>query len=59
MQKALFIVTAILIANTTFAFASGGTHEVQSYYRGDGTYVEEHLSGNPGSGIHCHDNVCE
>lgn len=37
---------------------TGDTHYVRPYVKQDGTYVEGHESGNPGSGIHCHDNVC-
>jgi len=36
----------------------GRTHSVRSYVRKDGTFVQGHLSGNPRSGVHCHDNVC-
>lgn len=39
-------------------FATENTHHVRPYFRRDGTYVHGHLSGNPGSGIHCRDNVC-
>jgi len=56
-MKRLFAI-ALLIASTA-CFAYGGTHEVSGYSRSDGTYVQPHLSGNPGSGIHCHDDVCE
>lgn len=53
------MLTTLLYSNV-FAYNSyDGTHEVSSYTRNDGTYVEEHRAGNPGSGIHCHDNVCE
>ncbi|MFH1334699.1 MAG: hypothetical protein ABIH77_05345 [Pseudomonadota bacterium] len=36
-----------------------GTHWVRTYTKRDGTIVHGHLSGNPGSGIHCHHNVCQ
>lgn len=38
--------------------SQGGTHYVRPYVKKNGTYVQGHLSGNPGSGIHCHNNVC-
>jgi hypothetical protein len=39
--------------------SSGGTHYVKSYVTKNGVHVAGHLSGNPGSGIHCHHNVCK
>jgi hypothetical protein len=39
-------------------YSSGSTHSVRGYVRKNGTYVQPHRSGNPGSGIHCHNNVC-
>ncbi len=52
--SALFALTA-----SAFAYDNGdGTHTVRSYTKSDGTYVEEHKSGNPGSGVHCKDNFC-
>jgi hypothetical protein len=36
----------------------GSTHYVRPYVKQNGTYVKGHLSGNPYSGVHCHDNVC-
>ncbi len=33
-------------------------HSVRSYYRMNGSYVPSHLAGNPGSGVHCRNNVC-
>jgi hypothetical protein len=60
MRRASVIFLAILIStSSSMAYAYGGIHNVRSYERTDGTYVESHLSGNPGSGIHCHYNVCE
>ena len=55
-MRLIFIAAIFLCGNV---FASGGTHYVNGYTRSNGTYVEGHESGNPGSGIHCHDNVCQ
>jgi len=59
MQNALKLSISLLLINCSLAYAYGGIHDVQQYERYDGTVVEEHLSGNPGSGIHCHHNICE
>jgi len=56
MRKLLSILAFCVFAGAAFAY--GGTHWVSSYSRSDGTYVQGHEAGNPGSGIHCHDNVC-
>jgi len=53
----MFLVAAIL-ATSMPIFAKGGVHYVRPYVKKNGTYVQGHLSGNPGSGIHCHNNVC-
>ena len=53
----LAISLSLLLLSAT-AFAEGGTHTVHTYTKRDGTVVKKHLSGNPGSGIHCHNNVC-
>ncbi len=53
-----FILSFILMSVVGVCFAGDGTHYVDSYVRQDGTSVEGHMAGNPGSGIHCHDNVC-
>lgn len=37
--------------------SSNSTHYVRPYVKQNGTYVKGHLSGNPYSGVHCHDNV--
>ena len=42
----------------TYLSAYGGTHSVKPYVRKDGTFVQGHRAGNPGSGVHCHDNIC-
>jgi len=42
----------------TYLSAYGGTHNVRPYFKKDGTFVQGHRAGNPGSGIHCHDNIC-
>lgn len=60
-MKNILIISSILLTLTTSAFAfnnGNGTHTVKSYTKSDGTYVEEHLSGNPNSGVHCKDNLC-
>lgn len=36
----------------------GRTHTVKPYTKRDGTFVQGHRAGNPGSGIHCHNNIC-
>ena len=55
-----FIIATLLFSNAFASdYYSGGTHYVEGYSRSDGTYVEGHEAGNPGSGIHCHDSVCE
>ena len=36
----------------------GRTHNVRSYFKKDGTFVQGHRAGNPKSGVHCHNNVC-
>jgi hypothetical protein len=46
-------------SNPYGSYENEGTHYVQSYEKKDGTFVEGHRSGNPGSGIHCEDNVCD
>ena len=56
MKKFIFIL--MLLGFSTITWAYGGTHYVRGYTRSNGTYVEGHRSGNPNSGIHCHDNVC-
>jgi hypothetical protein len=58
MTNILTLLLCILGLSTSNAFAYGNTHTVHSYERSDGTYVEQHEAGNPGSGVHCHDNVC-
>lgn len=40
-------------------YNSGSTHEVSGYTNSNGTYVAPHLSGNPGSGVHCKNNICQ
>lgn len=39
-------------------YPSRSTHWVKSYTTKNGVYHSGHLSGNPGSGVHCHENVC-
>lgn len=34
------------------------THNVRSYFKKDGTFIQKHRAGNPNSGVHCHKNVC-
>lgn len=48
----------MLICFSMTAFARYGVHYVHGYYRHNGTYVRGHYAGNPGSGIHCHNNIC-
>jgi hypothetical protein len=35
------------------------THTVRPYVTKRGSYHKAHLSGNPRSGVHCHNNVCK
>lgn len=59
MKKIICTCLAILFLLTaTFVLARGGTHYVRSYVKRDGTIVQAHRAGNPGSGVHCHNNVC-
>ncbi len=51
-----YVALILSLAMTTTLFA--GYHTVRTYEKRDGTVVHEHLAGNPGSGTHCHDNVC-
>lgn len=41
-----------------FGSSYGKTHSVRPYLRKDGTYIQRHRSGNPRSGVHCHNNIC-
>lgn len=34
------------------------THRVRPYIKRDGTFVQGHRAGNPGSGVHCRNNTC-
>lgn len=36
----------------------GRTHNVRPYFKKNGTFVQGHRAGNPGSGVHCRNNVC-
>ena len=38
--------------------ATENTHHVEPYFKRNGSFVNGHRSGNPGSRIHCRDNVC-
>ncbi|MBN2689730.1 MAG: hypothetical protein JXR42_03925 [Gammaproteobacteria bacterium] len=58
MKKLISIIFLSILSFSAFAGVYGDTHYVQSYTRGDGTYVQGHLAGNPGSGVNCHDNLC-
>jgi len=33
-------------------------HTVRSYTTSEGKYYQQHLSGNPRSGVHCSNNLC-
>jgi hypothetical protein len=56
------IANLLLISSTAAAKAHynkmGGTHYTRPYIKKSGTFVQGHHSGNPGSGIHCHDGIC-
>ena len=61
----IFISATLLISTNAFAYEDYNynnninTHYVDGYTRSNGTYVEGHEAGNPGSGVHCHHNICE
>jgi hypothetical protein len=57
LLTSLIVISLLLVSTLTYAYEN--THDVRAYTKSDGTYVEEHLSGNPYSGVHCHHNVCE
>ena len=64
MKKVIYVHLAIVLLLTPLSifargYADGDTHEVKTYERSNETVVEEHRAGNPGSGVHCHDNDCE
>lgn len=52
--------TTNTVNNKSYNNQSDGnnTHYVNSYTRDNGTTVDGHYSGNPSSGVHCHNNVC-
>lgn len=56
MKRMLGIMLLLMVSTGVFAY--GGVHYVNSYTKSNGTYVQGHLAGNPGSGIHCHNNIC-
>ena len=39
-------------------YSHGSTHRVRPYTNKSGVYHSGHLSGNPRSGVHCHNNIC-
>lgn len=55
-----FATASSVEGNKSLAFevSYGSTHYVKPYIRRDGTYVQGHRSGNPGSGVHCQNDVC-
>lgn len=57
-MKRICILIAVLAG--LFSVAAQASHEVEGYYRGNGTYVEPHMSMDPGearsSGFSYHDN---
>ena len=58
-MRKLFKSLSILLCGTcllTTTFA--GSHWVHTYTKKDGTIVEGHRAGNPGSGTHCHNSDC-
>jgi hypothetical protein len=59
MRKVLMV---ILIISSSCSFAAivfgTNTHEVKGYTKSTGVYVEPHMAGNPGSGVHCNGIGC-
>ena len=59
-----FVCALIMISSISFAFAGQyklsayRTHSVRAYRTKKGVYHKSHISGNPGSGVHCHNNIC-
>lgn len=53
-------IIALFILATCFSGLAQAAHSVRGYYRHDGTYVEQHMSMDPGearsSGYSYHDN---
>ena len=51
---------SIFLVSQSHAYSSGygRTHSVRPYFKKDGTFVQGHRSGNPGSGVHCHNDIC-
>ncbi len=41
-----------------YSSSYGNTHTVRPYLKKDGTFVQGHRAGNPGSGMHCKNNIC-
>lgn len=51
---AVFLLTSVVI------FARGGIHSVRPcVIKGNNKIVQSHLAGNPKSGIHCKNNICQ
>lgn len=44
--------------STSQSKSSGSIHSVRPYLNKKGTYYRTHLSGNPQSGMHCQNNIC-
>lgn len=42
----------------THISSAGSVHWVRPYTTRRGVYHRGHLSGNPYSGVHCHNNIC-
>jgi len=51
------ILSFMFLCLSMTAFAGDGSHHVRGYTRSNGTYVQGHEAGNPGSGVHYHNNV--
>ncbi|HLB41993.1 MAG TPA: hypothetical protein VJN02_03900 [Gammaproteobacteria bacterium] len=46
MKKVIIAITTIVVS--VFAMSAIASHSVSGYYRGNGTYVQPHMSMDPG-----------
>lgn len=55
----VMLIPIIISAQSYYKNYRGNTHYVHSYVKKNGTVVTGHYSGNPKSGVHCHNNMCQ
>ena len=41
-----------------YSYSTGRTHNVRTHFRSGHGVIVGHRAGNPGSGVHCHNNIC-